>query len=80
MYIFISRCTSESTFKLLTSTLGIIHILIPLVLSNTYSLQCATPTKLKYSEFNIITLVCFLLRKVTYTESYPTFIHISDMY
>lgn len=53
MYIFISRCTSESTFKLLTSTLiGIIHILIPLVLSNTYSLQCATPTKLKYSEFN----------------------------
>lgn len=54
MYIFISRCTSESTFKLLTSTLEIIHIpvLIPLVLSNTYSLQCATPTKLKYSEFN----------------------------
>lgn len=51
MYIFISRCTSESTFKLLTSTLGIIHILIPLVLSNTYSLQCATPTKLKYGEF-----------------------------
>lgn len=48
MYIFISRCTSESTFKLLTSTL----IGIPLVLSNTYSLQCATPTKLKYSEFN----------------------------
>lgn len=52
MHIFISRCTSESTFKLLTSTLGIIHILIPLVLSNTYSLQCATPTKLNYSEFN----------------------------
>lgn len=52
MHIFIRRCTSESTFKLLTSTLGIIHILIPLVLSNTYSLQCATPTKLNYSEFN----------------------------
>lgn len=51
MYIFLSRCTSESTFTLLTSTLGIIHILIPLVLSNTYSLQCATPTNVKYSEF-----------------------------
>lgn len=107
MYIFISRYTSESTFISLTSTSGILDILIHVTsvkLSNmlhkvphlqSYNyivnfIQCFIHYKLYLKQkvnvdiYHIyrVTLVCFLLGKVTHTESNPTFIdiHISDMY